>query len=295
MTRLILTAACAAFVSLMFLPLAHLNAQSTSSDDKAFEVATVRPNKGGDGRVMLGVQPGGRFTATNVPVRMLIRQAFNVQEFQIVGGPDWMGSDRFDVVAKAADGVEFTADVMRPMLRSLLADRFKLTVRNETRDMPIYALVKAREDGKLGPNLKPAAVDCAAVMRGRRGTPPPATPQPDQRMECGFMMGPGRMNVGGMPMTNLAQALSPQVGRIVLDKTDLPGNYDFELVYSLEGLGSIFPGGGPPLINGAPPAIDPNTPTIFTALQEQLGLKLDSQRGAVDVVVIDRIEQPTAD
>ena len=109
------------------------------------------------------------------------------------------------------------------------------------------------------------------------------------------MIGAGRMNVGGMPMTNLAQALSPMVGRVVLDKTELAGNYDFQLTYSLEGIGSAFPGGGPPLVNGAPPQVDPNSPTIFTALQEQLGLKLDSQRGPVDVVVIDRAEQPNAD
>ncbi len=104
----------------------------------AFEVASVKPNKSGDGRVMLGMQPGGRFNATNVPLRLLLRQAFNVQDFQIVGGPDWLGSDRFDVVAKAPDGVEFTADAMRPMLRSLLVERFKLAFHNETRDMPVY-------------------------------------------------------------------------------------------------------------------------------------------------------------
>lgn len=243
---------------------------------------------------LFGLQPGGRFNATNVTMRMLLRQAFNVQEFQIVGGPDWMTSDRFDVVAKAPEG-EFSADLMRPMLRTLLAERFKLVVRNETREMAIYALVKARDDGKLGPNISPAAIDCAGVMRGRRGGPPPSPPQPGQKLECGFMIGPGRMNAGGMPLSNLAQTLSPQVGRIVLDKTELAGNYDFELTYSLEGLGSVFPGGGPPLLNGGPAPIDPNQPNLFTALQEQLGLKLDSQRGPVDVIVIDSVQQPSAD
>ena len=105
------------------------------------------------------------------------------------------------------------------------------------------------------------------------------------------MMGPGRMNVGGMPMSNLAQALSPLVGRIVLDKTELTGNYDFELNYSPEGLAAR----GPADPERRPIPVDPNMPTIFTALQEQLGLKLDSQRGPVDVVVIDRLEQPVAD
>jgi uncharacterized protein (TIGR03435 family) len=297
MKRLILMAAAAAvFVTPAFLPRTILDAQTPTK--AAFEVASVRPNKAGDGRVMIGLQPGGRYTATNVPLRMLLRQAFNVQEFQIVGGPDWMTSDRFDVVAKAPEG-PFNADVMRPMLQSLLAERFKLVVHNETREMPIYALVKARNDGKLGPNLSPAAVDCAAAMRGRRGGgPPPAPPapsQPGQKVECGFMIGPGRLNAGGMPLSNLAQTLSPQVGRIVLDKTELTGNYDFELTYSLEGLGSAFPGGGQPLVNGAPAPVDPNMPNIFTALQEQLGLKLDSQRGPVDVIVIDSVEQPSAD
>jgi len=182
---------------------------------------------------------------------------------------------------------------MRPMLRSLLAERFKLAFHNETRDMPIYALMKARTDGKLGAGLTPATIDCAALGRGRRaGGPPPAPPQPGQKMECGMMIGPGKLNAGGMPMSNLATALAPQVGRIVLDKTELTGNYDFELTYAPEALGS---GGGPPLLNGGPMPVDPNAPNLFTALQEQLGLKLDSQRGPVDVVVIDRIEQPAAD
>jgi uncharacterized protein (TIGR03435 family) len=288
----LMAAACAAFVIPAFVWSPIIDAQTSAN--QAFEVASVKPNKTGDGRIMFGLQPGGRFNATNVTLRMLLRQAFNVQEFQIVGGPDWMTSDRFDVIAKAPEG-EFTAELMRPMLQSLLAERFKLVVHNETREMAIYALVKARNDGKLGPNISPAAIDCAAVMRGRRGGPPPSPPQPGQRLECGFMIGPGRMNAGGMPLSNLAQTLSPQVGRIVIDKTELTGNYDFELTYSLEGLGSIFPRGGPPLVNGAPAPVDPNQPNLFTALQEQLGLKLDSQRGPVDVVVIDSVQQPAAD
>jgi uncharacterized protein (TIGR03435 family) len=111
-------------------------------------------------------------------------------------------------------------------------------------------------------------------------------------MECGMMIGPGRLNAGGMPMSNLATALAPQVGRIVLDKTELTGNYDFELIYAPEALGGV---GAPPLLNGGQVQVDPNAPNLFTALQEQLGLKLDSQRGPVDVVVIDRIEEPAAD
>ena len=261
-----------------------------SANDPAFEAASVKPNKSGDGRVMLGVQPGGRFTATNVPLKMLLRQAYDVQDFQVVGGPDWLGSDRFDVVAKAPEeGLNFES--MRPMLRSLLADRFKLKAHSETRQMPIYALVKARSDGALGPALKPSSVECAAFVGGRRGGgPPPAPPQPGQAVDCGFIIGIGKMSVGGMPIEQLARALSPLVGRIVLDKTGLTGNYSYELTYSPEQLGGL-----PPPLSGETPTIDPNTPSIFTALQEQLGLKLDSDRGPVEVLVIDSAEQPTAD
>jgi uncharacterized protein (TIGR03435 family) len=239
---------------------------------------------------MLGVQPGGRFTATNVPLKMLLRQAYNVQDFQVVGGPDWLGSDRFDVVAKAPEeGLNFES--MRPMLRSLLADRFKLKVHDETRQMPIYALVKARSDGALGPALKPSSIDCAAFVGGRRGGgPPPAPPQPGQQVDCGFIIGIGKMSVGGMPIEQLARALSPMVGRIVLDKTGLTGNYSYEFTYSPEQIVGL-----PPLLNGEAVTVDPNTPSIFTALQEQFGLKLDSGRGAVEVLVIDSAEQPTAD
>ncbi len=111
-------------------------------------------------------------------------------------------------------------------------------------------------------------------------------------MECGLMIGPGRMNAGGMPMSNLAQALSPQVGRIVLDKTELTGNYDFELTYALEALGAAV------LRRSSTAArhlLIRMRRRSSRRLQEQLGLKLDSQRGPVDVVVIDRVEQPVAD
>ena len=181
MKRLILMgAACVAFALPAFVFDPSLGAQAPPTS--GFEVASVRPNKTGDGRIMFGLQPGGRFNATNVTLRMLIRQAFNVQEFQIVGGPDWLGSDRFDVVPKAPEG-EFTANIMRPMLQSLLVERFKMAFHRENRDMAVYALMKARPDGKLGPNLSAASVDCAALMRGRRGGgPPQAPPQPGQNV-----------------------------------------------------------------------------------------------------------------
>ena len=264
-----------------------------TSSTATFEVASVKPNKSGDQRVMMSMPPTGRVTATNIPVRLLIQQAYDVQPFQIVGGPGWIASDRFDVTAKGPEGA--TPEQIRPMMRALLADRFKLITHTETREMPIYHLALARADGKLGPNLKPGTIDCAA-MRGRRGGPPPAPPQPGQAMECGFMVGPGNMNAGGMPMLELARALSGFVGRMVIDKTGLKGEYDFQLTYAPEGRGGLPglpPGPGPSGLDA--PAADPNRPSLFTALQEQLGLKLDSQKGPVDVLVIDRLEQPSED
>jgi uncharacterized protein (TIGR03435 family) len=255
-----------------------------------FEVASVKPNKSGDQRVMIQMPPNGRYTATNVALRMLLRQAFDVQDFQIVGGPNWLATDRFDIVAKPPEGMT-RPEEMRLLLRALLADRFKLVAHNETREMPIYSLVVARADGKLGPKLSAAKVDCdARFAAARRGGPPPAFPAPGQPVECGFMAAPGNMNVGGMPMLELARFLSPMVGRIVIDKTSLQGRYDFQMTYAPEGRG-FGPGPAGP---DAPP-VDPNTPSLFTALQEELGLKLESERGPVDVVVIDRVEQPSED
>jgi bla regulator protein blaR1 len=265
-----------------------------TSSAVSFEVASVKPNKSGDQRVMMSTPPTGRVTATNIPVRLLLQQAYSVQPFQIVGGPSWMASDRFDITAKAPEGV--TPAQLRPMMRNLLADRFKLIAHTETREMPIYHLVVARADGRLGANLKPSSIDCAAMMSGRRGGPPPAPPQPGEPIQCGFMVGPGGMNAGGMPLVELARSLSGFVNRIVVDKTGLKGEYDFQLTYTPEGRGGLP--GLPPIpgpIGADAPAADPNRPSLFTALQEQLGLKLESQKGPVDVLVIDRLEQPSED
>jgi uncharacterized protein (TIGR03435 family) len=185
---------------------------------------------------------------------------------------------------------------MQLTMRNLLAERFKLVVHPETREMPIYALVPARSDGKLGENLKPAAVDCAARMRERgRGGPPPTPPAPGERIQCGMRIGPGTMNGGGFPLSQLAVTLSQFVQRVVIDRTGLAGNYDLDLTWTPDRSMQGGPIGPPP--PGAPPLppIDPDGPSIFTALQEQLGLKLDAQRGPVDVLVVDSVERPTPD
>ena len=156
---------------------ARLDAQNPSpagSPLPVFEVASVKPNKSGEGFIRFGLQPGGRFTAQNVPARELIRFAYNVQPFQIEGGPNWLNSDRFDVTAKAEGELPPTgpgqSGPVQQMMQSLLADRFKLKVHRETKEMPVYALVLARSDGRLGKQIEPSTVDCAA-QRGRGAGP----------------------------------------------------------------------------------------------------------------------------
>ena len=282
----------------------------------SFEVASIKPNNSGDGRVLLGNQPG-RFTATNVTVRQLIRNAYQLQDFQITGGPGWLASDHYDIVAKIDAGVQEQINAARGggsvgpaavpgqgptplqlMLRSLLAERFKLATHTETKDSPIYALVVARSDGRLGPQLKKSDTDCAALMaaaraRGRAAMPPPGPPPPGESMPCGVRIGPGNMAIGSATLAQLANSLGMFVGRIVLDRTGLEGAYDANLTWTPDQLPQRAPGtpGDQPVrINGID--IDPNGPSIFTAVQEQLGLKLDSQRGPVEVLVIDRAEKP---
>jgi len=268
-----------------------------------FEVASIKPNNSGDGRVMFGMQPGGRFTASNVPLRMLIRNAYQLQDSQIVGGPDWMNTDRFDIVAKAEDGAISGPQPplgqpgpVQLMLRALLADRFKLVAHNDEREMPVFALVLNKPDGKLGPQLTKSTIDCSAAGRGGRGdgrgAPPPGPPQPGQPLPCGIRMAPGNLLVGGAPMSQVAQVLSQFAGRLVVDKTGLADNYDMNLTWTPDSIPQRPPGAPDVLVNGVP--IDPNGPSLFTAVVEQLGLKLDSQKASMKVLVIEKAEKPVA-
>ena len=273
----------------------------------AFEVASVKRNTSGETFVTMGGGLG-RQTFVNVPVRQLIVRGYGVQPYQVVGGPSWIAGDRFDITAKAADDTAMDA-LMSVMLQSLLADRFKLRVHRETRQSDVYRLVKARSDGKLGDAIKPSTVDCSAMMgRGRPGGPGPgagatvAVPPPASRAGgrggpggCMMMMTPGRFESGGQPISFLANALANQLGRPVLDGTGLTGPYDLALSFMPDSGGRGLPPGIPP--PGAPnlPPIDPNAPSLPTALQEQLGLKLESTKGPVEMIVIDSIEPPTED
>lgn len=246
-----------------------------------FEVATIKRNTSGSDAARFSGQTG-RVSITNNPLRNIIRNAWGLQSFQIVGGPDWINTERWDIVAKAEGNPQ--GPVMLAMLQNLLADRFKLVAHRETRDMPIYALVLARADRSFGPKLHASSTDCekemtAAVARG--GGPPL-----DGKVLCGIRSINGHIEMNAVPMRNFARNLSPIAGRSIVDKTGLTGNFDAELTWTPDAsLG--------PVSEAAPSPID--GPSLFTAIQEQLGLKLDAQRGPVEVLVIDSVERSTED
>lgn len=284
-----------------------------------FEVASVKSNKSGPNMISMRTLPTS-FNVTNMPLRMLIVQAYRVSGYQLVGGPSWIDSERYDIVAKGPEGSR--PDQTPLMLRGLLADRFKLKIHGETRDTPVYALVLARSDGKLGPKLSKTTDDCQKIQEERvaaakaaRGAGPgglnrdgqPALPAgmipaPGERPICTMSMNAGPAAGGGMPVitmraggqtiASLARTLSSSLNRQVVDKTGLAGLYDFELQYSM---GAQMPLTTQGAATGTTPAapID-DGPTMFDSVRE-LGLKLESERGPVEHLVIDSVERPTED
>jgi bla regulator protein blaR1 len=267
----------------------------------SFEVASIKPNKSGDRGMFFQIPHGGRFRAVNVGVKMLIGYAYNIRDFQISGGPGWLNSEKYDIEAKTEGAAsddpmklseeqrKHQEDQLRLMVQSLLADRFKLTIRQETKELPVYALAIA----KNGPKLQ-AAKEIPA-------SPAPSTPQGPKGAPLkgrGMMMRPGQLTGQSAPVSFLAQALSQQLGRTVIDKTGLAGIYDFTLEWApderqpqmFKGAGDGEPGRAP--TESAPPP-DSSGPSIFTAVQEQLGLKLESQKGPVEILVIDQVDRPT--
>jgi uncharacterized protein (TIGR03435 family) len=253
--------------------------QSTAATSKpiAFEVASVKPNKSGDVGMGMQALPGG-FRANNVTVRLLLRTAYRIQESQLTGGPDWLDSDRFDIVAKTE--ANSSSDQLSLMLQALLADRFKVMIHKETRERSIFALVVAR-NGALGPRLQRR--DCVPAEL------PAAPAASSQELPCGrIMTGSGEVTFRGAPMSQIAEGLSGYVGRVVADRTGLSGNYDLTLQWTPERLPNANQQPGSDVL-----ALDPNGLSIFTAVQEQLGLKLQPAQGTVNVLVIDRVEHPT--
>ena len=255
----------------------------------SFDAASVKPTD--DSRKPARFQPGGRFAAPSVPARILLTLAYGLPFSSgnggMIGGPDWLDSQQYDVEAIAQGNP--TQDQLHLMVRSLLADRFKLAAHWEGRQLPIYALVIAKL-GKTGPQLVAHSADNSTCQDAP--AQPPAPPQPGgvtSRLmpPCGggFFVSPGHL-VAESTVADLAKAISwfDQIDRVVVDRTGLSGIFDITLDYA-------------PSVTGQAEAVvpaDPSLPsTIFTALQEQLGLRLVPDKGPVEVLVIDHVEKPS--
>jgi bla regulator protein blaR1 len=232
---------------------------------KEFEVASIKPSDPSAHGMRFQIAPGGRLTASNVTVKMLVQQAYDVKSFQITGGPGWLGTEHYDIVAKGEGAT--SPDDFKPMLQALLTQRFHLTFHRESKELPIYALVVGKNGPKLTENT---------------GGPGPQ-----------MSMGRGQLTGKKISMTMFATQLSNQLGRTVQDKTDLKGNYDIKLEWTPDQNQPIGPReakeGGPDA--PPPPVVDASGPTIFTALNEQLGLKLESQKGPVSMLILDSAEK----
>jgi uncharacterized protein (TIGR03435 family) len=270
---------------------------TTAGPLPSFEVASIKPNHSGEDKMGFRIQPG-RYTASGVPTKELIGFAYDVKDFQISGGPSWINSDRYDIDAKMEDSDVAAAKQLSPdereeqlrlRVQSLLRDRFNLKLSHETKELPVYALLVA----KNGPKLQEAKPG-DAYPNGIKG--PDGRPMAIADRGAGLMMFRGGQLTGQeIPISGLARMLSHQLGREVIDKTGLTGKYSFTLKWTPDPGQSgmpMGPGGGPPPTDNAP-APDASGPSLFTAIQEQLGLKLESTKGPVEILVIDHIEKPS--
>jgi uncharacterized protein (TIGR03435 family) len=233
---------------------------SCQAQSPAFEAASVKISSPGE-QVRMRREPG-RLTITNFSLKAMVRYAYDVQESQISGGPAWFDSDRWDIVATA--GREINEDERRRMLQAVLDERFKMTIRHEMKELPVYALVVAKSGSKLTPGIA--------------GNP--------ERVELGVSgAGLHQMRGQSVPLSTMAKVLTGPAGRIVIDRTGMAGSFDYQLEWAPDPANM-------PMINGAKPdGSNLNAASIFTAVQEQLGLKLESTKGPVEILVIERAEK----
>jgi uncharacterized protein (TIGR03435 family) len=265
-----------------------------TTNPPAFEVVSVKANISvGESGMISSPNAPGQLRVTNIPLRAILVHAYQLRDYQIVGAPDWTRTARFDITAKFPDGIDQATHYF-PMMQRMLVDRFELMARREIRELPIYRLVRARGDGRLGSQLIRSTVDCEkwlAEGRPQLGAGGPSAVAPDgKRPACAFIAQRNFLTAGTQTIGRLAQLLESRVGRPVVDATDLQGKFDIDLKWDV--LTS-----GDPQSAAAPAGASPPTPgvSIFTALEEQLGLKLESARGPVEVLAIESINRPRPD
>ena len=274
--------------SLIVLVAARLVGQSSGPATGEFDIVSIKANTSGDGGTFVRFLPGGRFVGTNIMGRNLVQLAYQLgQLINVIGGPKWLDEERYDVEGRASG--EPSVEQLQTMILPLLRDRFKLRAHRETRPLPVYALMLVRSDGTPGLRLKPFAGACATA-RLPSGGPAPA-PDAAGARPCGIRYDTTatngmRVTATGATFDQLLRWLPLHVDRIVIDRTGLTGRFDFEFEF----MPVRRQPASPDLAAAAPP--DGGT-SIFTALQEQVGLRLESQRAPLDVVVIDSVEHPS--
>ena len=234
----------------------------------SFDAVSVKTNRSGSPNSTIGVVPGGFYRAENTPLQRLIPEAFGVLPFQVVGGPGWLETERFDITARPPSDAR--AEHLPAMLQALLVERFGLKTHREQQDRPVYALTVASVD-KLGPQLSKSSLDCDQQEAEKR-----LTPICSGQLRIG--RGGGQVAIKGRSLARLAAILGSVVGRVVVDQSGLAGKYDLELMWS-----------------AGDAAATSNDPDIFSAVREQLGLQLKAATGMVELVVIDSVNRPTAD
>lgn len=265
-----------------------------------FDVASIKLNtsaaKGGQ------IQSRrGNFSVENLPLRNLILLAYGLRDFQLAGGPSWIDSERYDVTGKTDSNTTVGFAHGALIVQSLLEDRFRLKVHHETREGAVYFLTVAKSGLKM-----PQSKEGSCKNLDLNHMPPPSVPDDASAQKipnCGTNSGPigrGRLNIRGVtvadvpnsPFQSLASHLSEILGRTVVDRTGLSGNFELHLEWT-PGTPSVNAGTGTEDNPGSTNSADAGAPSIFTAVQEQLGLKLESGRGPVDILVIDHVERPS--
>jgi uncharacterized protein (TIGR03435 family) len=278
----------AAFGCLAAIAMVQAN-QAPPSASLSFEVASIRRNTSGAPAMSVRVGEGGRFTATNLPLRQLIRYAYELQDSELIGGSPEQLTERFDVTATAPRASSVRE--VRIMVQTLLATRFNLRLRSEKRELPVYYLDMARTDQRLGPQLRPSAAKCDVAAAGDFGAA-----NADASRTCGYLgpvagaslaSGRSMMALRGVTMDGFARLLEGPVRRRIVNRTGLAGMLEGEFDFSAEL-------GPPPPPPGSPDPLDRQTlPSLFTVLPEQLGLKLQAAIAPVPVLVVEHVEAPT--
>lgn len=271
--------------SVLFAAFILMGGNGYAQSPRSFEVASIKPASPDEDGMMMRFLPGGGLNIKNLTLKGMIAFAWRVESFQISGGPSWFDIARFDIVAKSE--APATPDETKDMLQVLLKDRFHLTMNQETKELPIYAIVLARKDGKLGPGL----------IEAKEGSCKPPDPskfdrpaEPGELPVCNRMMvGAKQIGAVSVRVGDLTASLSRLLGRNVVDKTGLTGKYNIQMKWSPDETQAVqaAPATQPAL------AGDALGSSIFTAFQEQLGLKLEAQKGPVKVLIVESADNPS--